>query len=441
MILFISDVNLKGSGYKEIAIESCLQLVKHGYEVKLLGIDYRATPHYYPFSILPVNPGQTFQHLQAMIQNFQYLAQQEAVSPIEALIFAHDVPQQTRLMRLPRFGVPYLGIFPVESGPLTPTWAQMLAPMDARLLISRFGKRSVEYAGLSAVHYPVGINLEAWKRPSPEERAELRKKMGYREDQMVVLTVAANQERKNLSAGAHMIQQVKASGIDVHWIMVTHIQSPVGWKLGDPPFDLGANLVTFERGLPHERLWTLYVIADAFLLPSKAEGLCMPILEAMAVGTPVVATDCSAVTEHLWPEPGEPGEERLPDQVWGDPRERDPQTLRGFPIAPAYRHQDPWGNSWRYYASPDSGADQLMKIWQWRQRESDLLEALIERGLEYVRTRTWDRAGDVLAETVAQVIEQDVDRPQAHPPPQVGTPAPIINQPKEVPDGEAQARQ
>lgn len=46
-----------------------------------------------------------------------------------------------------------------------------------------------------------------------------------------------------------------------------------------------------------ERLASLYAGASAFVFPSRYEGFGLPVLEAMSYGTPVVASDASAVKE------------------------------------------------------------------------------------------------------------------------------------------------
>ncbi|GJD08788.1 hypothetical protein Gasu2_30760 [Galdieria sulphuraria] len=46
-------------------------------------------------------------------------------------------------------------------------------------------------------------------------------------------------------------------------------------------------------------LATLYVSVDAFVLPTRGEGWGRPIMEAMACGTPVIATNWSGQTEYL----------------------------------------------------------------------------------------------------------------------------------------------
>lgn len=64
--------------------------------------------------------------------------------------------------------------------------------------------------------------------------------------------------------------------------------------------DLGiADAVSFEGSVPAEELMSWYRRADVFVCLSEHEGFCVPILEAMAWGVPVVAFDAAAVPKTL----------------------------------------------------------------------------------------------------------------------------------------------
>jgi len=410
MIIFMSDFDLRGSGYMNIAIALCKELADRGHDVRALGIGYTGGEHNWPFQILPVDTRQAFTHAPAMIQNLTALAGQGQLPPIDAFVVALDIPMQERLLSFPMIHgqMPYLGIFPIESGPLTQSWANVLNLMDKALVISKFGLQQMEDAGVEDGDYiPIGLDTESWRRPTRKERAKLREAMGYTDDQLVVLTVADNQERKNLSAGMNIIAKASEE-IDVQWMLVTRVHSPVGWKIDDMAISKGVmdRLAKFERGLPFDRLWTLYAIADVFLLPSKAEGLCMPLIEAMAVGAAVVATDCTAVPEH----------------VFENPETREGQ--RGFVMDVAFKHQDPWGNSMRSYVDEDSGVEQLKKVYELKM-SGQLEEKILSPARAYAESREWSNAGDVLDEAVRSIFRK-VEVPQPSTP--TGTQPPTVPQ-------------
>ncbi len=62
-------------------------------------------------------------------------------------------------------------------------------------------------------------------------------------------------------------------------------------------FDL--NEVVFAGHVDDDDLMAYYSVADAFLCLSEHEGFCVPLVEAMSLGVPVVAYDAGAVAETL----------------------------------------------------------------------------------------------------------------------------------------------
>lgn len=398
MIVVFTDLDLRGSGYMNIAIGLCTELAeKHGREVKILGIGYTGQEHNWPFSIIPIKAQKAWVHAAPVLNNLIALGQRELVEKVEAFVVLLDVPHQERIRQFPPIqqkAVPHIGVFPIESGPLCYSWATMLAGMDGRFVISKFGKECLDDRNIESTYLPIGIDPEAWRMPKPDERMVLRNNLAIEEGQFVIITVADNQERKNLSASARAVSKlVHKHGVDAKWILVTRVSSNVGWKIHDilSEYDILERTMLHERGIEHEKLWILHAVSDAFLLTSKAEGLCMPVVEAMATGTPVVATETAALVEHLY-EGGESG------RILKRP------NMRGFPIEVEYWHQDPFGNSLRAYASADHAATQLKKVH--KLTISGGIQPFIEKGRAYAESRTWEKAGDVLNEGLDDMIRR-----------------------------------
>jgi len=408
MILLISDLDLHGSGYLNIALALSKELHERGRNLTVLGIGYDGGEHKWPFHIIPVEQGGAWQAINGMVNNFDNLGQQGANEAVECIIVALDIPHHTQCLSLAKNRWPYIGIFPVESGPLRRSWAAILAQMSSRLVISEFGKQCIRDAGLTSEHLRVGIDAESWRPPDPGERDKLRTALDLGKDVFHVLTVADNQERKNLSASGQAIAILAERGVNVKWSLVTRVGAFVGWNLDDMAADFGIQdrLLKYERGIAHDRMWALHATADAFLLTSKAEGCCLPVLEAMSTRLPVVATDCTAVHEHLF----ENGQKK---------------PTRGFPVRSAFKHMDPWGNSIRHYADPVHAADQLERVY--KMRGTHQLTEIINRAQEYARSRQWSVAGDLLNREISRTLTErngpgTVERKDAEP---VTVPRPI----------------
>jgi len=367
-ILYLSDFDLKGSGYANIAFSLCTHLAAGGYEVQALGLGYNGEEHHFPFRIAPLSD------LRMVVPIVRDLQRQGMA--IEALIVALDIPLQEALLQSLNApcDLPYIGLFPLEAPPLCQSWAMTLLRMDERLLMSHFGVEACEAGGVKATYIPIGVDCEAWRPPTDEERVQLRKGLGIEPDTFVVLTVADNQERKNLSRSMEIFADA-FKGQDAKYLMVTRPNSPVGWRLQDYALQLGifGQMQVWDRGMLFKQLWSLFAVADCFLLTSKAEGLAMPVLEAMAMRVPVVGTNCTAIREHL-------------------------SDLRGQLVKVDYEIVDPFGNGLRYFCRRENGAAALCFIQMTKGNEES--EAILDNAQAYVQARQWSEAGQVLVEAI-----------------------------------------
>ena len=345
------------SGYSTIAKPICTGLVENGHEVKVIGISNRGEEHWENFPIIPVD---TLQEVEAALHNLSVMWKPDVI------ILSLDIPVVERMYQtIVKPGIKYVLITPLENGPLCQSWALALSQFDRVFFISQLGEDEARKVGLRNVtHLTVGIDPDLWRRGSKEEVAVARKTLGYDADEKIILTVADNQERKNLAAGLKIMQNLKANNPDMkfRYVIVTRDQSPFGWRLQElaKVYDIQKNLIIFDRGMPQDQLRLLYICSDAFLLPSKGEGLGLPVLEALSCGIPVVATNTGALTELL-------------------------QDGRGWLVEPEYViENDVWGNSRRAFISTDMGATTLKNA-----LDLPLDWEMIDT---YISSRTWENA-------------------------------------------------
>jgi glycosyltransferase involved in cell wall biosynthesis len=101
--------------------------------------------------------------------------------------------------------------------------------------------------------------------------------------------------------------------------------------------DAGAGDAVLLLGVVDEpRLRALYRSAEALVYPSRYEGFGLPVLEAMASGTPVIASNAASIPEVLGDagilvDPGDTrGWSRAIAQVAGDEPRRREMTAAGL---------------------------------------------------------------------------------------------------------------
>ena len=132
-----------------------------------------------------------------------------------------------------------------------------------------------------------------------EESAELQKtqlKYGLARSRYL-LSVGTLQPRKNYSAVVEALAALRRLGHDLHYV----IAGGSGWledELAETIERTGMNDYVYLLGLVDDAdLPALYTGARMLLMVSLYEGFGLPVLEAMACGTPVIASNMSSLPE------------------------------------------------------------------------------------------------------------------------------------------------
>lgn len=117
--------------------------------------------------------------------------------------------------------------------------------------------------------------------------------------QPFLLFVGTLEPRKNLPALLRAMARIKAERGRQAPLLV--IAGKKGWLYQDTldligTLDLSRDTLLFGPASPEELLW-LYNRAEAMVLPSVYEGFGLPVIEAMACGTPVITTRVSSLPE------------------------------------------------------------------------------------------------------------------------------------------------
>lgn len=152
---------------------------------------------------------------------------------------------------------------------------------------------------------PHGVDTAIFSPLPPEERATNRVALGIAEDETLFVNVGGMFWNKGTDLVLRAFAQLHAQGCRVRLILkdmrdvygVTVEQRLAELAQHDPYLAtpaLRAAISVVSSSLSRPQMRALYAIADAYVSPYRAEGFNLPVLEALACGTPVIVTSGGA---------------------------------------------------------------------------------------------------------------------------------------------------
>jgi glycosyltransferase involved in cell wall biosynthesis len=160
-----------------------------------------------------------------------------------------------------------------------------LVRADKIIAVSEFTKKEVESVGIDESRIevvPMGVDISLYK---PMDRETCRKALGLSNEEKYILLVSSNAPYKRMDIAKKVFYEVRKSLDNVKLL-----------KLGYGTTLDGEGIINLGW-LSEEDMPLVYNASNVLLHTSEYEGFGMPLLEAMACGIPIVASNKASIPE------------------------------------------------------------------------------------------------------------------------------------------------
>lgn len=138
---------------------------------------------------------------------------------------------------------------------------------------------------------------------SPVDNAVLKYFKPYKKTNrptLQMVSVGRFHWKKGYDYALQALSVLRGLGVDVHYTIITANTVPEAILFQINQLGL-QDVVTLSKGMPQDALLQHLNAYDLMLLPSLEEGIANVVLEAMAIGLPVVSTNCGGMAEVVIP--------------------------------------------------------------------------------------------------------------------------------------------
>jgi glycosyltransferase involved in cell wall biosynthesis len=176
---------------------------------------------------------------------------------------------------------------------------------------------------------PNGVDTAHFRPLADQAPVEAWRRTTFRGEVPFITYVGKPTERRNLSALIRAFGELKRAHAVPHKLLIVGAAGPGTSPFRDVVAELGlGDDVVIKGQVTHEEMLFVYNGATCLVYPSSYEGFGMPVLEAMACGTPVIALDNTAFPEFAGGVAMLLPDAQVPTLVAGIKRVMDDSTLR-----------------------------------------------------------------------------------------------------------------
>ncbi|MDQ0061775.1 glycosyltransferase [Paenibacillus harenae] len=286
-----------------------------------------------------------------------------------------------------------------ETTRMPTRWRSNINKFDAVFIPSMQNKRALRASGVKVPIYvvPHGVHTKKY-RPGNKKFA-----LAEAKGRFVFVSVFGFQHRKNpegllrayweqFSAKDKVLLVIKtngySSGENEQWIKnkIASYKKKLGIRKQTAP------ITVIGRHLSERQVAGIYTLGDAFVLPTRGEGVGLPFLESLASGTPVIATGWGGHMDFL----------SKRNSFLVNYKLTNPSARMGgkHGISRSFRHL--FAESGQQWAEADIGS--LKRQMKYAFDHPMLCKKKGRQGIRDVRGMTWGRSGAAMKRAVRQVL-------------------------------------